>query len=270
MACSRFPQVTIFRKYGEQITHVDTVAQYGYFNKTVSTQISVTAMDIGGFAINLERCRDGVELIEQRDRMLFRYRSERIDRWRHTFVDLEKTVLVDFVNAVDDKQRQAFFEQHGLMLNIDRGKLLRRDEETREAPLILDKHGHRPAIDREAVLQNQSWFRALLLDAGSGVESDAIVDINGIYAQSTLYDLAPAFHRAGPSGTPQVVMESRTVIGFMMLEAAMIATNGARVHECEYCKSLFLTGPATWRRSHAVYCSDKCRVAAMRARKAAG
>jgi hypothetical protein len=270
MVCSCFLQVTVFRSYSEHIACIDTEAQYGYFDKIDSTKISVTAMDIGGFAINLERCRDGVELVEQRDRTLFRYRSEQIDRWRHAFVDLEKTVLVDFVNAVDDEQRQAFFEQYGLMLNIDRGTLLRRDEETREAPLILDKRGHRPAIDREAVLQNQSWFRALLLDAGSGVESDAIVDINSIYAQSTLYDLAPAFHRAGPRGKPQVVMESRTVIGFMILEAAMIATNDARVHECEYCRSLFLTGPATWRRSHAVYCSDKCRVAAMRARKANG
>jgi hypothetical protein len=228
-------------------------------------------MNIEGFAIDLERCRDGVELVEQRGRKVFRYRSERIDRLRHTFVDLEKTVLIDFVNAVDDRRLQAFFERFGLMQEVDRGgRLLQAHKKTRKAPIVTDRPGHR-AIDREDVLTDQLWFRELLKGiVGDGNQFEAIQGINSIYEQSNLYDLTPSFHLAGPGGTPKIVMESRTFIGFMILEAAMIATHGARAHVCKHCWSFFLTGPTTWRRSHAVYCSDKCRVAAMRARKATG
>jgi hypothetical protein len=57
---------------------------------------------------------------------------------------------------------------------------------------------------------------------------------------------------------------------FMIMEIAMAATLGAKLGECDHCGDAFLTGPLTGRRSHAKYCSARCRVAAMRARNQAG
>jgi hypothetical protein len=54
----------------------------------------------------------------------------------------------------------------------------------------------------------------------------------------------------------------------MLMEVAMIVAHDVRVAECEHCGTVFLTGALTWRRAHARFCSDKCRVAAMRARQA--
>lgn len=39
---------------------------------------------------------------------------------------------------------------------------------------------------------------------------------------------------------------------------------------CAHCGGSFWTGHRTGARSHAIYCSDRCRVAANRARKAGG
>jgi hypothetical protein len=83
-----------------------------------------------------------------------------------------------------------------------------------------------------------------------------------------MFNLKPTFFLAGPRGTPRLLLESESFVGFMLMEVAMIVAHGARVAECEKCGTIFLTGPLTWRRAHAVYCSDRCRVAAMRARQA--
>jgi hypothetical protein len=53
------------------------------------------------------------------------------------------------------------------------------------------------------------------------------------------------------------------------LEVRLAAEKGCKLARCANCNDGFLTGPLTGRRSHAKYCSDRCRVAAMRARQAA-
>jgi hypothetical protein len=57
---------------------------------------------------------------------------------------------------------------------------------------------------------------------------------------------------------------------FMKMETALAATQGAKLGSCGHCEDVFLTGPLTGRRSHAVYCSSRCRMAAMRLRNAGG
>lgn len=67
----------------------------------------------------------------------------------------------------------------------------------------------------------------------------------------------------------RLVLEADTLFDFIVLEVAAIHDAGAVATSCEHCRKIFLTGPLTGRRSRAKYCSDRCRVAAMRVRNAA-
>jgi hypothetical protein len=69
-------------------------------------------------------------------------------------------------------------------------------------------------------------------------------------------------------GAPRMVLEAATVRDFMALEVATAYEAGAQITACRHCGNSFLFGPYTGRRSHAKYCADRCRVAAMRARNA--
>ena len=69
-------------------------------------------------------------------------------------------------------------------------------------------------------------------------------------------------------GNIRFVIEVPSLREFMALELAAAVEAGARTKRCGHCNKLFLHGPLTGRRSHARYCADKCRVAAMRARNA--
>ncbi|AWM23719.1 hypothetical protein AOX55_0000439 [Sinorhizobium fredii CCBAU 25509] len=71
------------------------------------------------------------------------------------------------------------------------------------------------------------------------------------------------------AGSMRFVLKADTLYDFMVMEVAAIHEAGAAAASCEHCGKIFLTGPLTGRRSHAKYCSDRCRVAAMRARNAA-
>lgn len=81
--------------------------------------------------------------------------------------------------------------------------------------------------------------------------------------------LTPAFDYDGPDGRGQLVLQPDTLLGFMAMEVALAHEAGATLTSCSHCKRFYLTGPLTGRRSHSRYCSDRCRVAAMRKRNAA-
>ena len=70
------------------------------------------------------------------------------------------------------------------------------------------------------------------------------------------------------NGATRLVLEARNLRAFMALEVASAFEVGAGITHCKHCAVNFLFGPSTGRRSHVKYCSDRCRVAAMRARKA--
>jgi hypothetical protein len=82
------------------------------------------------------------------------------------------------------------------------------------------------------------------------------------------FALVPTLDLAGKGGAPRMALQSQSLFAFMLMEAAMIAAHGVRLTSCKQCDGAFVTGPLTWRRSHARYCSDRCRVAAMRSRNA--
>jgi hypothetical protein len=67
-------------------------------------------------------------------------------------------------------------------------------------------------------------------------------------------------------GASRLVLIATSTADFMALEIAEAFEAGAKMLSCPHCKKRFLFGPFTGRRSHGRYCSDRCRVAAMRAR----
>ncbi|WP_133116155.1 hypothetical protein [Mesorhizobium wenxiniae] len=64
-------------------------------------------------------------------------------------------------------------------------------------------------------------------------------------------------------------LKAKSLHAFMCMEVAAAAAAEAALGRCENCENRILTGPATGRRSSSKYCSDRCRVAAMRKRQAA-
>jgi hypothetical protein len=69
-------------------------------------------------------------------------------------------------------------------------------------------------------------------------------------------------------GRQRLTLQAIKVRDFMWMELATAVEVGAAVGACDQCGKLFLTGPHTGRRSHARFCADRCRVAAMRTRNA--
>jgi hypothetical protein len=155
--------------------------------------------------------------------------------------DLENPIIVQFVNARDEKGLSVFFSRYGL---LERGL----------------NYGYLNAIDA------QNDFRELLEKVGGPSKVDALREINEHVDFFGHNFLQPAFELAGQAGAPRMVLRCFEPRAFITMEAAMIATHGARVIHCEHCNNIFLIGPLTGRRSHARFCSDRCRVAAMRAR----
>jgi hypothetical protein len=91
------------------------------------------------------------------------------------------------------------------------------------------------------------------------------LDANELFRWSSF---SPRFERLSGDGRSRLIMRPSSLDDLMIMEGAIAADEGAIALRCAHCQRLFLIGPLTGRRSHAVYCSDRCRVAAMRARKA--
>jgi hypothetical protein len=209
-----------------------------------------------GLAIDVERCPDGVELV---DGAFYRGRTDRSEPEQITLTNLEDPVVVAFVNATDDARRKLFFGRFGL-LSPTKGWHERLDKQ-------FMHHGPIGLI-RADILDDQSRFRELLQQAGGNDPTAAMMRINRALETFDEFKLRATFPLAGPQGAPRLVMKSKSLIGFMLMETAMVAVHGARLAACQQCETLFLTGHLTGRRSHAQFCSNKCRVAAMRARNA--
>ena len=76
-------------------------------------------------------------------------------------------------------------------------------------------------------------------------------------------------------GAPRFVLDAPNLATFMAMELATAVEAGARTRRCNAerhgarCDKLFLYGPLTGRRSDREYCSNNCRLIALRARNAA-
>lgn len=71
-------------------------------------------------------------------------------------------------------------------------------------------------------------------------------------------------------GGVRISVQADDLFSFMAMEMASAVEAGASLATCDHCGTHYLTGPLTGRRSHSKFCSDKCRVAAMRERNREG
>jgi hypothetical protein len=216
-----------------------------------------------GLTIDLERCPDGVELVEGS----WRYRTDRRETERITLADLKNPVVVEFVDAVNEKRLQRFFNRVGLIAEVPWWH-------PGNAKFWIHNHIHtpdpHPLVTRpDYVLDDQARFRDLLWKAGGEDPTAAMTAVNSVLDYVEGFTLKPTFRLAGSKGAPHLLLKTSTLIGFMLMETAMVVHNGARTDKCERCGKIFLTGHQTGRRAQGKYCGAGCRVAAMRARNAA-
>lgn len=213
-----------------------------------------------GLSLEWERCPDGVEAVDLSEPVggtiayspellgiWARCRSDRRDVVRYDISNLEDPIVLHFVNARDDEARLRFLSRFGLLGPwTERGR-------TTQLPLDM-------------VSENQKVLEALLWKAGSGKPVEAMTSVNSLLASHKGFALVPVLDLAGGSNVPRLALHPQSLLGLMAMEVAMVAANDARTTTCQNCGKVFVTGPLTGRRAHALYCSDRCRVAAMRKR----
>jgi hypothetical protein len=188
-----------------------------------------------GLVCESRHCPDGCEL----EGGVFRYRSRRRFPIKLETFDLQDPFVLRFVSALDDNELVQFFSQFGFL-----------------DPYIDE-------IPRKDVLNIQRHLRKLTHMAGSDQAKEAAQAFNKMMAHTG----------AEPSVEPsmdgrRLALKVGSLYGLMRMELGMITEKDARLMQCEHCTMPFLVGATTGRRTHARYCSDRCRVAAMRVRKA--
>jgi hypothetical protein len=195
-----------------------------------------------GLLLETERCLDGLRLVDG----FYRPLSDRREPVHVVTANLEDPVVLQFLNARDDLV--PFMSGHSAGSVFTR---IRNETDGVESESFVN-------VGTVAFWQAQ--LRQMIASAGGPDPVDALVSLShppiGIRASFHLRD-----------GKPQMLLQCERLLEFMKMEAAMVALEGAKPVTCEHCRNLFLTGPSTGRRIHAMHCSDKCRVAAMRARK---
>ena len=197
-----------------------------------------------GLLVEVDYCPDGVIVAEG----FFRRRTDRIERLRLVTVDLADPVVLQFVNARDDLVPFMSKYTDGSLDGVSH---------------LLTFHEDRPG----SPLGIQNKLREMLLSAGGDEPIDPLIQMvsEPLPIALTPINLRPAFNLE--RGKPRMLLRCADLMMFMQMEIAMVALEGAKVVICEHCRDLLLTGPSTSRRSDASFCSDRCRVAAMRARK---
>jgi hypothetical protein len=234
-------------------------------------------MAMYGLFLETERCPDGVEFADR----AFRCRTERREPFGLELENLEHPVVVDFVNARDEDRAVEFLSKFGLPAPHERddshlASLTKIGLSSDHAKLISGSYldPTRDPIAQQDFSGLRHMFFNWLVEAGSdnpdGLLSPAgaLQAINDAVSPLGPINLLPKFDLAGSKGAPRMLLKCKNLDTFMIMEIAMVAMNGVRFRTCAHCQDVFLTGPLTGRRSHATYCSDRCRVAAMRARNA--
>lgn len=214
-------------------------------------------------------------------------RSERADPVHYEAINLEDPIVLHLINCQTDIDYVGFLDRFG---TLEAREISKSDEFIGDIEYTLGSFekprssGYRrqtldlsnlPVVrepEPKSVILNVLKDRAFSLEAHVKVTLLTRID-----AKSRVHYLNELMDRAGvivqPSfvhsaGATRFVLEADTLFDFLIMEIAAIHAAGAVATSCEHCRKIFLTGPLTGRRSHAKYCSDRCRVAAMRARNA--
>jgi hypothetical protein len=203
-----------------------------------------------------ERCPDGVEIIDlgpapktdlgktklpEPHGLWLRARSARRVPVVYEMRDLERPVVLHFLNARSLDDMIAFHGRFGMRGSADTASL-------------------------DQCFQERDNLANFLACSTASQIGEATEIVNTVLSTVRL---RPTVDFAGSGKMPNITLHPASLWQFMAMEVATAASCGAELAQCENCGKLFLTGSLTGRRSHAKYCSDRCRVAAMRKRNAA-
>jgi hypothetical protein len=221
-----------------------------------------------GLLLESQRCLDGVVLTDG----FFQPRSERRQPGRLVTTDLEDPTVVQFVNARDDLVPFLSRYTTGSLVPIGDYSYTGMLTPT-IAPHRVDTVAGYPRDTVEVAESNalnlitfwQARLRECLVAAGGPDPVGALVALSYPPIQTMI-----TFHLGDADAKPQMLVQCKNLLDFMRMETSMVALEGAKIASCAHCPNIFITGAATTRRAHAIYCSDRCRVAAMRKRKMGG
>lgn len=193
-----------------------------------------------------ERPADGVELAFDGDAI--RARTHRDIPVTYEVTNLENPIVLHMINCRSNEDRIAFLSRFGFLRREAGwfGMAGVKVEQTR-----LEESLTEPSFSFVPPQIHPTEYANQLMNEGGFQVS-----------------LRPSFEEFGDEGL-RLVLHPDSLASFMAMEVALAHEVGAVSTTCAHCRNYFLTGPLTGRRSHAKYCSDRCRVAAMRKRNAA-
>jgi hypothetical protein len=243
---------------------------------------------------------------DQRSWPVIRFRSERREDYRRRLETPDKLMVTEFLNTVpwveDDSNPNTEEMDYGLMLEfigeygfplhlVSTNQLIQelkdKSPEEREAALRAfnvrsvsepDEKGERLAYvvmppeitvpDREMSLLLLIQIRESLHRIWKEYETGNINDAVETFRNNALPEISNVYPDIEfRNGKPTLTLPIATPYGFMLMETALVMTGGSQVARCSKCGTIYVTGSGTGRRGTALYCSNRCRVAAQRSRK---
>jgi hypothetical protein len=199
--------------------------------------------------LNWERPIDGVEIVPYglvqgsttTETRFVCARSDAMEPLSYEVTNLENPLAIRFINTESEDDVVAFVSRFGLPQKLS-------------AP-------------NQVCLTSLSALKQDLEDVlGLGAFPNSVEKARHVNDMLKYVSLAPSFEYA--DGANKLIMRPTDLADLMMMEAVFAYEVGATLSRCAHCSKAYLTGSMTGRRSHAVYCSDRCRVAAMRKRNA--
>ncbi len=198
-------------------------------------------------------------------------RTTRTEPLRYEAISLEDPVVLHFINCKADEDFVAFLNRFG-----DLGREI--NESDGGAPVVRDRSQRKKnrapeskmlsiPLEKLKTYCSNLWRNIAMTTPMAKTDTIEKVRFLNDMMNADGVTVWPSFINS--AGNARFVLRADTLYDFMMLETAAIHEVGAVAMLCEHCRKLVITGPLTGRRAHARYCSDRCRVAAMRARNAA-
>lgn len=203
-----------------------------------------------GLRLEWERCPDGIEIVERlsapgatiiesaADGKWLSAKTSRREPLIQQTNDMENPIVLRFINTRTENDLVEFHARFGMLERDSSSEYLENAIQTRENLHNWIKH-----LTNKDSLESKKGINDLL---GSVSLKPKLEFTSG---QKAAFSFLP-----------------NTLQQFMVIEVALAGVNENKLAECEYCGRKFLTGSLTGRRAHAKYCSDRCRVAAMRLR----
>lgn len=173
----------------------------------------------------------------------FMPRTGELKKFARTSVDLTDPLSMRFMNTTDEESLTQFYSRFGL----------RYWDETKMFP-----------VEREMAYRDLFKTHVKLVLSNL----DPLKKRKGLQHFVVGTNINPYLHPI-TDGDIRMGLAALQLEDAMRLEVLVAIANGVKLAFCENCQQALYTGPLTGNRSHAKYCSNRCRVAAMRKRNAA-